>query len=54
MKELLKDHIADIKSKVGAFKLQFTDARPEQGTFDSEAVARVKGQNMEIFLTKVA
>ncbi|MBI2141074.1 isoleucine--tRNA ligase [Candidatus Woesearchaeota archaeon] len=52
LKDALKDHVADMKSKVGAFKLQFADARPEQGTFDSEAVARIKGQNVEIFLTK--
>ncbi len=52
LKDYLMEHVADMKSKVGAFKLQFIDARPEQGKFDSEAVARIKGQSVEIFLTK--
>ncbi|MBI2144403.1 isoleucine--tRNA ligase [Candidatus Woesearchaeota archaeon] len=51
LKGTLSDYIADIKSKVGAFKLEFAEKRPEQGTFSNEAVARVKGQNVEIFLT---
>ncbi len=51
LKEVLTEHAADIKSKVGAFKLQLADLRPDKGTFDTEVVARIKGQSVEIFFT---
>ena len=53
LKESLNEHMADIKSKVGAFKLQLADFRPDQGMFGTEVVARIKGQSVEIFLNKV-
>ncbi len=49
--EPLTEHLADMKSKVGAFKLVFAEYRPEPGTFDKETVVRIKGQSAEIFLT---
>lgn len=48
----LSEHLAVMKSKVGAFRLAFSNNRPEQGQFDSETVARIKGKSVEIFLTK--
>ncbi len=51
LKGTLTMHAADIKAKVGAFKLQLADLRPDKGAYDTEAVARIKGQSVEIFLT---
>ncbi len=51
LKEVLTEHAADIKSKVGAFKLQLADLRPDKGMFDTEVVARIKGQSVEVFLS---
>ncbi|HLD97343.1 MAG TPA: isoleucine--tRNA ligase, partial [Candidatus Nanoarchaeia archaeon] len=52
LKGLLAAHVEEIKSKVGALKLEFSDEKPQQGGFDSEAVARIRGENVEIFLTR--
>ncbi len=49
---LLSEYVSEIKSKVGAFKLEFAGARPEK--FDKEAVARIKGESVGIFLTLAA
>jgi len=49
LKESLSEYVPEIKSKVGAFKLSFTESRPEE--FDNEAVARIKGESIGIFLT---
>lgn len=54
LKDTLTEHMAGIKPKVGAFKLQLADFRPDKGMFDTEVVARIKGKSVEIFLTKVA
>ncbi|MBI2580210.1 isoleucine--tRNA ligase [Candidatus Woesearchaeota archaeon] len=50
LKGALTEHMSDIKSKVGAFRLQLADLRPDKGAFDTEVVARIKGQSVEIFL----
>ncbi|MBI2143200.1 isoleucine--tRNA ligase [Candidatus Woesearchaeota archaeon] len=51
LKSALTEHVADIKSKVGAFKFQLADLRPDKGSYDTEVVARIKGQSVEIFLS---
>ena len=51
LKPQLEEHIPDIKPKVGAFKLVLVESRPENGSFDSESVARIKGQDVKIFVT---
>ncbi|MBI2549869.1 isoleucine--tRNA ligase [Candidatus Woesearchaeota archaeon] len=53
LKSALVESAAEVKSKVGAFKLEVSESRPQQGTFDHEAVARIKGQNVEIFIAIV-
>ena len=52
LKNAVSESAADVKLKVGAFKLEIAETRPEHGKFDSETVARIKGQNVEIFLVK--
>ncbi|MBI2145174.1 isoleucine--tRNA ligase [Candidatus Woesearchaeota archaeon] len=50
LEDELAEHLAGMRSKVGAYKLTFSSTRPE-GQFDTETVARIKGQSVEIFLT---
>ncbi len=52
--ESIEEHIPDIKAKVGAFRIEFSEVRPVQGKFDSESVAKIKGQNVLIFVTLAA
>jgi hypothetical protein len=45
----LQGFIVEIKSKVGAVNLEFVDNRPSH--FGSEAMVRIKGENVGLFLT---
>jgi isoleucyl-tRNA synthetase len=52
LNEALNKKVNWMMPKVGASSLEFTTARPENGTFDNELVAKIKDNSIEIFLKK--